>query len=74
MSVGRIERAEVSTAWYKIVMISDFLNLEYNSLFVLKSKEELLTLVNDCYFLDTKLTEEKKQYYINLKNKIESLF
>lgn len=73
-SIGRIERGEVSTAWYKIVLICQYLGLDYDSLFTIRTKAELLELVNECYILETKLTEEKRQYYVKLKNHIESLF
>jgi|GEM_PF-2228318 len=74
ISVGRIERAEYNTAWYKIMLICDVLGVEFNNLFVLKSKEELLSIVDECFSLETKLNQEKKQYYTNLKNQIEKLF
>jgi len=74
ISVGRIERVEYNTAWFKIMLICNVLGLEFKELFVLKSKEELLSIVDECFSLETKLTQEKKKYYTNLRNKIEELF
>ncbi len=56
------------------MLICDVLGVEFEKLFVLKSKEELLCIVDECYSLETKLTQEKKKYYSNLKDKIEEFF
>lgn len=73
-AVGRVERAEHISSWSNIYLLSQYLGVEFASLFKLKSKKELLKIVDDCYSLETKLTKDKEKYYSNLISKIEGLF
>jgi transcriptional regulator with XRE-family HTH domain len=72
--VGRVERFENVSGWDKIFLISQQLDIDFLSLFNLKSKDELISIVNDSIKLDTKLTTEKKEYYESLKIKIKEGF
>jgi transcriptional regulator with XRE-family HTH domain len=72
-TIGRVERAEHYSAWDKVFLMSQYLQLDFNSLFVLKTKSELLKLVEDCLGLDNKLTKEKSDYYVQLRKRIDSL-
>lgn len=73
-AVGRIERAEHISAWSKIFLVSHYLGVDFKKLFVLKSKDELLSIVKECYSLEVKLNKEKEKYYNNLISEIEQLF
>jgi len=73
-AVGRIERAEHISAWSKIFLVCQYLEIDFKKLFILKSKEDLLSTVKDCYSLENKLNKEKDKYYNGLINTIESLF
>lgn len=72
--VGRVERFENVSGWDKIYIISQQLEIDFIGLFNLKSKDELISIVNDSIKLDTKLTTEKKEYYESLKIKIKDGF
>lgn len=72
--VGRIERAEHVSNWQNLYKVSQQLGLDYCSLFIMKSKEELLELVDKCFKFETKLTKEKHRYYEELKVRIHNLF
>ena len=72
--VGRVERFENVSGWDKIYLICQQLEIDFTGLFNLKSKDELLSLVNGSIKLDTKLTKEKKEYYESLKIKINEGF
>lgn len=68
--IGRIERFENVSGWDKLLSISQQLNVDFCNLFVLKSKEELLLVVEKSFKLEDKLTEEKREYYDYLKSLI----
>ncbi|RAV30420.1 XRE family transcriptional regulator [Sinomicrobium soli] len=68
--IGRVERYEHASPWDKIYLISQELNIEFCDLFVLKSKEELLSIVKDSFNLEKKLTKEKERYYKSLEQVI----
>lgn len=74
ITIGRIERAEHISSWSVIYLVSGYLGIEFASLFKLKSKAELLEIVNQCHALENKLTKEKEKYYSTLLDKIEELF
>jgi transcriptional regulator with XRE-family HTH domain len=73
VAIGRIERAEHMSSWPAIYIICNFLEIELCTLFSLKSKNELLDLINKCFSLESKLTKEKEKYYKNLKIKVYEL-
>ncbi|MGE9313204.1 hypothetical protein ACLOAU_16260 [Niabella sp. CJ426] len=73
-AVGRIERAEHYSAWDKVLLMSQYLKLDFTSLFILKTKADLLSLVDDCFTLDNKLTKEKSDYYVQLRKRIDVLY
>lgn len=68
--VGRVERSENVSGWDKILSISQQLDIEFCSLFILKGKDELLAIVEDSFKLEEKLTHEKGEYYSSLKTTI----
>ncbi|MBJ6367713.1 helix-turn-helix domain-containing protein [Snuella sedimenti] len=72
--VGRIERSESVSGWDKILLISQLLDIDFNNLFRLKTKNEMLSIVEESYKLDGKLTNEKKNYYDSLKKVIISKY
>ena len=72
--VGRVERFENVSGWDKVFLISQELGVDYITLFNLKSKEELLTIVDNSKKLEKKLTKEKREYYSKLKDKIIKSF
>ncbi|NLN32846.1 MAG: helix-turn-helix transcriptional regulator [Flavobacteriaceae bacterium] len=73
-SIGRIERAEHFSGWDKIITITQFLDIDFCELMVIKDKKEILKLVNDCYILEEKLTSQKENYYVELLEKISKYF
>jgi len=72
--VGRVERFENVSGWDKIYLISQQLEIDFLSLFKLKSESELLSIVGDSLKLENKLTKEKREYYESLTKKIQSFF
>lgn len=68
--IGRVERFENVSGWDKIFSISQQLDVDYCSLFILKSKDTLISIVDESFKLEEKLTEEKKHYYNFLKKTI----
>lgn len=65
--VGRVERSENVSGWDKILSISQQLDIDFCCLFILKGKDELLSIVEDSFKLEEKLTHEKGEYYSSLK-------
>jgi transcriptional regulator with XRE-family HTH domain len=65
--VGRVERSENVSGWDKILSISQQLDIDFCNLFILKDKDELLSIVEESYKLEDKLTQEKRDYYSYLK-------
>ncbi|REE27266.1 hypothetical protein DFQ09_10194 [Winogradskyella pacifica] len=68
--VGRVERFENVSSWDKIYIISQLLDIDFCELFVLKSKDRLLSILEESINLEDKLTKEKRNYYSSLKSKI----
>lgn len=68
--IGRIERAETGTAWQNLMKVSQELNIKYESLFKLKSTEEIILMIRECLSLEKKLTAEKLNYYKILEKRI----
>lgn len=68
--VGRIERFENISSWDKIYSICQQLDVDFCDLFTLRSKDELLSIVEESFKLEDKLTVEKKEYYNILKTTI----
>ncbi|QQT54551.1 hypothetical protein I6I98_04650 [Sphingobacterium multivorum] len=72
--IGRIERAEHIVGWNIIMLVSQKLNINFSSLFVLKTKAEVLELIDDCFALETKLTQQKKAFYDKLRVRVKDLY
>jgi transcriptional regulator with XRE-family HTH domain len=72
--VGRVERSENVSGWDKILSISQQLDIDFCSLFVLKGKDELLSIVEESFKLEDKLTQEKRDYYNFLKTTITNKY
>jgi len=69
--VGRIERFENISSWDKLYSISQQLDVDFCDLFTLRSKDELLSIVEESFKLEDKLTREKEKYYSFLKTTIK---
>lgn len=72
--IGRVERFENVSGWDKIFSISQQLNVNYCNLFILKNKDALISIVNESFQMEEKLTQEKIDYYNFLKKTIISNF
>lgn len=72
--IGRIERAEHIVGWNVIMLVSQKLNINFSSLFVLKTKAEVLELIENCLALETKLTQQKRAFYDKLKGRVSDLY
>ena len=72
--IGRVERAESVSGWDKIYTISSCLRIDFKSLFVLKSLESLILIVEESFNLEVKLTQEKIDYYNFLKKSLRIQF
>ncbi|KQO20855.1 hypothetical protein ASF10_14815 [Flavobacterium sp. Leaf82] len=72
--IGRVERAESISGWDKIYTISRYLKIDFKSLFVLKSLESLIVIVEESFNLEAKLTQEKIDYYNILKKTLRIQF
>lgn len=68
--VGRVERAENISGWDKVLTISQQLDVNFCNLFILKNKEDFLSVVEESLGLENKLTPEKAGYYSSLKKEI----
>lgn len=68
--IGRIERFENISSWDKIYSISQQLDVNFSELFTLRSKDELLSIVEESLKLEDKLTLDKREYYSILKSTI----
>lgn len=72
--IGRVERSENFSSWDKIFFISQKLKVNYCNLFNLRTQEDLLKIVEESYILETKLNQEKKDYYEFLRKDIIRIF
>jgi len=72
--IGRIERFENFSSWDKIFSICQQLNINFSSLFDLKDENELLSIVEESFKLEDKLTLEKKDYYSYIKTTIANKY
>lgn len=72
--IGRVERFEHVSGWDTIFSISQFFQIDFCSLFILKDKEEVLSIVEEALQLEKKLTQKKEEYYVNLKKKINEQY
>ncbi|WP_337966261.1 helix-turn-helix transcriptional regulator [uncultured Flavobacterium sp.] len=72
--IGRVERGESVSGWDKIYTISKYLNISFNSLFILKDKDTLISIVEESFNLEVKLTQEKIDYYNFLKKTLINQF
>ena len=68
--ISRLEKNAHATNWNTIYLVSHELGINFSSLFILKSKEDILLIIDECIKLDTKLTLVKNRYYDNLKKTI----
>jgi hypothetical protein len=71
--IARLEKFAHATNWETIYSVSQELGVDFCSLFVLKSKKEILSIVEECFKLEKKLSKMKLEYYENLR-KIISRF
>ncbi|SFS83842.1 DNA-binding transcriptional regulator, XRE-family HTH domain [Zhouia amylolytica] len=73
-NIGRIERAEHTSGWDKLLMICQQLNIDHSKLFLLKNEKSLLDIVDQSLSLEKKLNQDKKDYYTFLKKSISNKF
>lgn len=73
-TIGRIERYENSTSWKNLFKVSQALAIDFNSLFILKSLDFILSTIQECISLEDKLTVEKARYYQDLEKEAKKLF
>ena len=72
--VGRIERSIGKTSWEKIYLLSKQLDINFCDLFEIKSRDALLSIVEEALQYEDKLTQDKKIFYTSLKRKIEEKY
>tara|TARA_R110000744_G_scaffold356831_1_gene463603 strand:+ start:443 stop:814 length:372 start_codon:yes stop_codon:yes gene_type:complete len=73
-AIGRIERAEVTSGWDRVFILSRELNIPFSDLFELLPENDLLLIVDELLSLEQKLNEEKKEFYRTLISKIKSKY
>tara|TARA_R110002049_G_scaffold69023_1_gene178840 strand:- start:9258 stop:9623 length:366 start_codon:yes stop_codon:yes gene_type:complete len=73
-AIGRIERAEVTSGWDRIYILSQELKIPFSDLFVLLPERDLLLIVDEILSLETKLNDEKKDFYRTLISKIKDKY
>ncbi|MDF0716990.1 helix-turn-helix transcriptional regulator [Muricauda sp. 334s03] len=74
MLVGRIERGKGKSSWEKIFMLSKQMDTNFCELFELRSKDDLLLIVEEALQYENKLTKDKREFYDSLKRKIEETY
>ncbi len=72
-SIGRIERAEHYSSWPLIHLVSKHLGVSFSSLFELRTKQEILNVMDKCYALETRLTDDKKKFYETQQKRLDRL-
>jgi len=70
--IARLERYEHSTSWDTIYSVCQELDFDFYSLFILKSKKDILAIVERCIELDKKTNKIKQAYYERLKETISN--
>tara|TARA_R110000822_G_scaffold44229_4_gene118876 strand:- start:6018 stop:6389 length:372 start_codon:yes stop_codon:yes gene_type:complete len=73
-AIGRIERAEVTSGWDRIYILSKELRIPFSDLFELLPEKDLLLIVDELYSLEQKLNDEKKEFYRTLISKIKDKY
>ena len=73
-AIGRIERAEVTSGWDRIYILSQELRIPFSDLFVLLPEKDLLLIVDEILGLEQKLNNEKKEFYRTLISKIKDKY
>lgn len=68
--IARLEKNAHATNWTTIYLVSQELGIDFSNLFILKSKKEILSVIEECFKLDNKLTTIKIKYYEDLKKTI----
>ncbi len=68
--IGRVERFENISGWDKIYYIAEKLEVNFHELFILKTKDELLKIIEESLKLEVKLNQEKRDYYEFLKKTV----
>lgn len=74
MVVENCKQNEHSTSWQNLLKVSQCLGIDFSALFLLKTVSELELMIDECEILDKKLTEEKKEYYKNLKKTVQQKY
>lgn len=66
--IARLERN--ASNWNTIYLVCQELGVDFQSLFKLKTKKAIISLIDECKNEDTKLTTIKVKYYEDLKKTI----
>lgn len=66
--IGRIERALNFSSWDKIYIYAQYVNLTPKELLSLKTRDDLLEIVEKSFILESKKSPSTKLYYQNLKS------
>jgi len=61
--IGRIERGENVRGWENLILICQHLEVDLSTLFYLKSKTEILKIIEDTFKMEVKLNQGKRDYY-----------
>lgn len=72
--IGRVERFENFSGWDKIFTIAIELNENFEGLFILKTKNEILEIVEKSFKLEDRLNQDKIDYYEFLRRTIDNNF
>ncbi|WP_295219993.1 XRE family transcriptional regulator [uncultured Chryseobacterium sp.] len=73
-AIGRLERYEHFTSWKILLKICQSLKIEYSSIFNLQSLDNILSIIDESYNLEEKLTVEKQLFYKKLKVEAKEKF
>ncbi len=73
-TIGRLERYESSTSWKILFKVCQSLKIDFNSMFVLKPLDFILSIIQQAYSLEEKLTAEKEQFYAKLEMEAKKRF
>lgn len=65
--IGRIERAVNFSSWDKIYIYGSYVNITADELFSIKTRAEILEIVEKSFELEPKISASTRSYYENLR-------
>lgn len=72
--IGRIERALNFSSWDKIYIYGKFVNITADELFSVKTRNELLEIVEKSFDLEPKKSASTRLYYENLREFLKQTY